>query len=206
MEKPKVEIGPAIGYGWASVKKDFWYLVGLALVSAVISSLANSRDHHPDGWGLLGIFLSTWMTCGQLKMMLSYQAGNKLPFADLFTQFKYFWRVLGATILVGLWIVVGLLLLIVPGIYLALRYQFTLQLIIDKNLGITEAMKQSQALTKGIKMSLLGFDLACLGVIILGAIVFGVGVFVAMPVVWLAMVALYRKLSSAQPSQNQPAA
>ena len=135
------------------------------------------------------------MTSGYLKMMLSYESGKKLPFGDLFTQVKYFWRVLGATLLLGLIVVIGFFLLIVPGIYLALRFQFTLLLILDKDLGILEAMKQSSMLTNGKKMPLLGFDLTLLGVIILGAIVFGVGIFVAMPVVWLATVFVYHKLS-----------
>ena len=206
MDKPTVEVGKSIGYGWETVKKDFWYFVGIAIVAMVISGVGSSREIGRTSWNIIGLLLSAYMMCGYMKIVLSYQAGKKLPFGDLFMQWKYYLRILGAQILLGIIIGIGFILLIVPGIYLALRYQFTFLLIIDRDLGIGAAMNESSRLTQGIKMSLLGFDLACLGVVILGAIVFGVGVFVATPVVWLATVALYRKLSSAQPSQNQPAA
>lgn len=199
-----IETGKAIGYGWSAVKKDFWYFVGIAVIAMVISGLTSSSDKNPNSWDVLGIFLSTWMTCGYTTMMLSYQAGKKMPLSDVFTQFKHYWRVLGASILVGLIVVVGLVLLIVPGVYFALRFQFVLQLIIDKNLGIGEAMSASTKLTNGIKMPLLGFNLTLLGVIILGALCLGVGILVAMPVVWLAQVHVYRQLAAKAPAAQTP--
>lgn len=194
-----VESGPAISYGWETVKKNFWYFVGMALVVALISGLASDR-HPQDGVSnssLLGLLLSAWMACGYWTLIFSYMDGKKRPFEDLFTQLKPFWRLLGASLLVGIIIGVGFFFLIVPGFYFLLKYQFTVPLIVDRNLGITEAMRQSAKLSDHRKMSLLGFDLTCLGVIILGAICLGVGVFVAIPVVWLAMAAVYRKLSGA---------
>lgn len=200
MATSTIDSGSAISYGWNAVKKDFWYLVGIAAVSQIISGLTSRPDKGPDNWDFLGIFLSAWMTCGYMVLMLSYQAGKKLPFADLFTQLKYFWRVLGGTILVGLIVAAGTILFIVPGIYFALRFQFVISLIIDQNLGIGAAMQESTRLTQGLKMSLLMFDLTLLGVIILGLICLGVGVFVALPVTWLAMVVVYRKLKQSAPA------
>jgi len=138
-------------------------------------------------------------------MMLDYQSGNKLPFPELFTQFKYYWRVLLATLLLGLIVGVGFIFLIVPGIYLALKYQFTIYLIIDKNLGIMEAMNESSKMTDGVKMSLFMFGLMLIGVMLLGVICLGVGAFVAMPVAWLATVVVYRRLAGApQPVTPTP--
>jgi uncharacterized membrane protein len=196
MENPKVEIGPAIGYGWQAVKKDFWYFVGISFITLVVSSIGSGRDQVKAGWEIISILLSALVTCGYLKLTLSYYDNKKLPFGDFFTQWKYYARVLGANILLGLIIVVGFLFLLIPGIYFGLKYQFTPMFIIDKNVGIGEAMNLSAKLTKGIKMRLLWFALACLGVMILGAIALGVGILVATPVVWLASVYLYRKLSA----------
>lgn len=203
MESTKrVEIGKAIGYGWDSIKKDFWYFIGIVVMYLVITGITNGRDENQASWSLLGLFLSAWMTSGYMKLILSYYDGKKLPFADLFTQIKYFWRVLGATLLIGLIFIGGLILLIVPGIYWALRYRFAINLIIDKDMGITEAMGESARLTKGVKWRLLGFGFVTLGVIILGVICLGIGVLVAIPIVWLADVYIYKNLlgqSSAQP-------
>ncbi len=194
MKNAGIDTGQAIGYGWASVKKDFWYFVGLAIVATIIGGLGNSWKGHPNNWGFLSLFLSAWMTCGYVAIALSYQAGKKLPFENLFTNFKPYWGVLASTLLYGIIVGVGILLLIVPGIYFALKYQFVTTLIVDKGLGIGDAFQQSAKMTQGKKMSLLGFDLVSLGVIILGAICLGVGVFVAIPVLWLANIVVYRQL------------
>jgi len=190
----KVEVGKAIGYGWDSVKKDFWFWVGIALVVSVIGGIG-SRGKENETLGLLGFFLSAWMTCGYTKIALEYFDGKKLDFVELFTQLKYFWRILGATLLIGLIVIGGLILLIVPGIYWGIKYMFVPMLIIDKDLGIGEAMGESAKMTEGKKLALFGFGFAALGVMLLGAIALGVGVLVAMPVVWLATVYLYKKLA-----------
>jgi uncharacterized membrane protein len=196
METKQVETGQAFSYGWESVKKNFWYFVGLAVIVCLIESITSGYGKNHYTLDILGPFLSAWMTCGYIRIVLDYQSGTKRPLADVFSQFQHYWQVFFATLILGLIIGLGFVALVIPGIYLALRFQFTIPLIIDKNLNITEAMKQSTALTSGIKLSLFGFDLAALGVIILGAIVFGIGIFVAMPVVWLAYIHLYKKLSA----------
>lgn len=202
MEPKQVEIGKAFGYGWTELKKNFWYFVGLAVIVSVIEGLAPSWHSKNATFNALGIFLGAWMTCGYMRIILDYYSGTKRELADVFTQFKYFWRVLGATILLGIIIVLGFIALIIPGIYLALRFQFTIPLIIDKNLDIGEAMKQSTELSKGIKLSLFGFALAALGIILLGVVALGVGVFVALPVVWLAYIYLYKNLQPNNASVN----
>lgn len=200
METKQIEIGKSIGYGWAEVKKNFWYFVGLAIIVMVIEGITNGSRENRVSLNFIGLFLTAWMTCGYTKIVLDYFSGTKRDISDVFSQFKYFWRVLGANILLAIIIGIGFVLLIVPGFYLALRFMFTIPLIIDKNIGIGEAMKQSTEMTKGIKMSLLGFALTCLGVALLGLIALGVGIFVAMPVIWLAYIFVYKSLQSVQPT------
>jgi len=208
MNDSSIKTNEAIRYGWTTVKKDLWYFVAVAFVSQVISGIFSDSSKKPedskDSYGLdiIGIPLSVWMTCGYMVMMLSYHGGKKLPFSALFKQGKYFWRVLGASLLTFLIVLVGLILLIVPGIYFALRFQFVIPLIVDKNLSISAAMNESTRLTQGRKMSLLGFDLALFGVILLGVLALVVGVFVAIPVTWLAMVYVYRQLQDTKTSSG----
>lgn len=197
METKQVAIGQAFSYGWTELKKNFWYFVGLAVIVLIIESISSGPRDGRTYFNLLGLFLSAWMTSGYIKIILDYYGGTKRELTDVFTQFAYFWRVLGASILVGIIVVLGFIALIIPGIYFGLRFMFTVPLIIDKNLDIGEAMKQSTELTRGIKGSLFLFVLVMIGVMILGFICLGVGVFIAMPVVWLAYIYLYKNL---QPS------
>ena len=101
-------------------------------------------------------------------------------------------------ILYGLIVLVGLLLLIVPGIIVAYMFLYVGYLIIDRNLGPVAALQESRALTEGYKMDLLVFSLAVAGVNILGVVCLFVGLFVTIPVTLMASVYIYRRLAPAE--------
>jgi uncharacterized membrane protein len=187
----QIEIGKAFSFGWEGIKKDFWYFIGLSLVATILGGIWNKGNH----LGIISLLVSSWLAAGSIKIALSYFDGKKLPFNNLFTQTKYFWRMVGASLLLGLIIVVGLIFLIIPGIYLALRFFFTRTLIVDKDMGIIEAMKESTKMTEGIKWQLLVFCLAMIGAMILGGIALGIGIFVAIPIIWLAEIYVYKKIA-----------
>lgn len=195
----QVEVKKAFGYGWTSVKKDFWYLVFISFIYLGVGMLPNISNNENINtiYSLIGTIISIFIIAGVLKISLEYYKGNKLPLSDLFSQGKYFWRLLGASIIIGIIVILGIILLIVPGIYWALKYQFVPTLIVDKDISISEAMKRSGEITTGIKLRLLWFDFICLLVIILGALALGVGVLVAYPVVWLAQINIYKNLQKA---------
>ena len=68
---------------------------------------------------------------------------------------KYFWT----SLLIGLMVLGGLILLIVPGVIISLMYQFTLFILVEKKLKTNEALQRSNQLTDGIKWQLFGFAL-----------------------------------------------
>lgn len=198
MGSSEINTGGAISYGWNSVKSNFWYFIAVALIVGIVSSIS-SRDQDFEFLDLIGYLLSILMVCGSTTLYLGFYDGKKLPLTVLFTSTKQYLSVLLGSILYGLGVFVGLVLLIIPGIYFALTYQFVVTLIIDKNMGIGEAFKASAAMTKGKKMSLLGFNITLLGVVLLGALALIVGVLVAVPVVTLATTDVYRRLSGGGP-------
>ncbi|MFA6473604.1 MAG: hypothetical protein WCV85_01890 [Patescibacteria group bacterium] len=202
METKMITTGAAFRYGWETLKKDFWYFIGISVLYGVITNIPNSKGTR-SGFSILGIFISAWLMGGLYRLLLDYKDGKKQEFSVLFTQLKHYWRILGGSILVGLIVIGGLILLIVPGIIWGLRYMFTIMLIVDKNMDVGTAMHASAEMTRGIKGKLFVFALACLGTMVLGVICLGVGVFVAMPVVWLAFVYLYRSLPNTNAVQVQ---
>ena len=102
----------------------------------------------------------------------------------------------GASIVYGLIVVGGLILLVVPGIYLALRLQFYSYYIIDKNAGSIDSLKMSWKATEGNVINIFLFELLLIGINILGAIALVVGLLVTIPVSVIAVTLLYRKLSA----------
>jgi len=185
MSIKQIEIGKAINFGWKGISKDFWYFVGIAVVFTALAS-----PSFP-----VGTILGAWLTAGLVTITLSYYSKKTLPFETLFTQIKYFANMLGAQVLISLIVIGGLILLVVPGIYWAIKYQFAGFFIVDKNMSITEALHASGEMTKGLKWQLLLLDLAFLGIMILGGMALGVGILVALPIIWLADCHVYKQLS-----------
>jgi len=93
---------------------------------------------------------------------------------------------MGGTIIYGLIVCAGLLLLIVPGIIWALKYSLYGYFVIDRNMGPLEALKASAEATEGAKGELFSLALLLFGVQILGLICLCVGLLFTIP---LALVA-----------------
>lgn len=136
--------------------------------------------------------------------------GDSYEFKDMFKipenkTWSNFFNYYVATLLYCLMVMFGFILLIIPGIYLAIRYGQTMNLILDKNFRIKEAFAMSTKMTEGIKWKLLGFGLTqglfVLGLILAGLVALLVGVIPAMFVAfsWVMMnnIGLYRKLYNA---------
>lgn len=116
---------------------------------------------------------------------------------------EFFPFLLGAVVY-GLLVALGFLLLLVPGIYWAVKYGFWGYALIDKKLNPLDALRVSAELTAGEKWHLLGFGLALLGVNLLGALALGVGVLVTLPTSALAAAYVYRRLEAHAASTRHP--
>ena len=106
-----------------------------------------------------------------------------------------FWRYLGGEILSSVIIFFGFVLLIVPGIIAAVGLGFFPYLIIDRDMGPIDALKESWHISKGNKWQLFLLALATLGLNFVGFILLVVGLLVTMPVTMLAVTHAYRTLA-----------
>jgi len=148
----------------------------------------------------LAVSLILWviqliMDIGFHKIFLLLHDGQDARVEDLFLHYKLFWKYLGTSILLALAIMVGLVLLIVPGVYWGLKYSFALLLVVDKEMSPLEAFRESAKITEGIKWKLLGLVVLIALINILGVIAFGVGLLVTIPLTAFAFVFVYRRLS-----------
>lgn len=72
------------------------------------------------------------------------------------TSKKFWWRYLILSLAVGLTILIGFILLIVPGVIFLRRYFLSQYALIDQDLGIGASMKRSNQLSSGRAMSIFG--------------------------------------------------
>jgi hypothetical protein len=61
----------------------------------------------------------------------------------------YFWRFIGVSLAVGLVVMFGLILFIIPGIIFIRRYFLSVYFLVDKDIKVFESMKLSATATKG---------------------------------------------------------
>ena len=80
---------------------------------------------------------------------LQVTEGKKPAIGELFNIAKKYWlRLFGLNIVIGLMFIGGLLLLIVPAVFVLRRYFLAPYYMLDKDLSIGEALKQSAADSK----------------------------------------------------------
>jgi hypothetical protein len=88
----------------------------------------------------------------------------------------------------------GLLCLVVPGIYLAVRYALFGFCMIGGETDLVRSFQQSAILSAGKQTYLLAIGVSFLVLNVLGAGFLGVGLFLTVPLSILTMLAVYRQL------------
>lgn len=196
-------VGELLRFGWEAFKKRPWFFIGVVLLIVIISGILSGFSPDPVRTpsdfvlALIVVILNVFIEMGLVAFALKAHADvDKAELKDLWHP-QRFWQYAAVKILTGIIVVVGLVLLIVPGIIAALALLFATYLVIDKNLGPIDAIKESVRITKGHRWQLFLLALALVGINILGALALMVGLLVTVPVSLLAVAHAYRKLSAA---------
>jgi len=135
-----------------------------------------------------GVFLSLGIT----RITLNLVSGKTAEVGMLFGEGSKLLRAVGAGILYGLMVFLGLICFILPGIYLALRFGRYQMAIVDRNLGILDSFAYSSSITTNNRMSLLGLAILSFLILVAGMLALCVGMFVAYPIATLAWAVAYR--------------
>lgn len=191
----------AIKFGWEIAKKHIWFFVVIFVIMALVSMAPNSINNYTkNNFPLLAFVLTIiiWavqmiIQMGLINVSLKFVDGKKPEYSDLF-YYTPIVNYIAGSILYGLIVFLGFILLIIPGIYFAIKYQFYAYLIIDKGFGPVAALKKSAEMTKGIKWSLFLFGLLIAGINILGVLALLVGLLWTFPTTIIATAFVYRKL------------
>ena len=204
--------GEAIRFGWATMKAHLGFFLGLLLVALVICFIPGipqelTEENAPVLSFLFGIVSSLFQMIvgmGLVTISLKFIDNAKPELGDLFSRFHLFFKYLGGNILYILIILGGLILLIVPGIVWALKFQFFNYFIIDKELGPIEALRRSAAITMGAKWDLFLFGLLVAGINLLGILALLVGLFATYSTSMVAIAFVYRKLLARTEAAQAP--
>jgi len=184
-------------FAWKTFKARPWLFVGSSLIYAVVQLILGTIEHKLPGLvsALISLVAGTLLALGLMSLYLKAHDDVRSATFSLLWNPKPFWQYLATSIVMGIIVVVGLLLLIVPGVILALAFSFAPYIVIERKVWPMEALKESWRLTKGhwLKLFLLALTITALNIV--GAMVLLVGLLVTAPLSILAMVHAYRTLS-----------
>ncbi|MFY9923823.1 MAG: GYF domain-containing protein [Opitutaceae bacterium] len=178
---------------WALLKANFWPFLGLGVIMAVIFTAFGYTQYS----GLFFVTPLLWgvFAAGFYNFFLRRIRGQPATIGDAFAGFSgAFGRLAVAGIVISVFSTVGLICLIVPGIYLIIAYTFTYILSLDKGLGFWEAMETSRKVITRQWWRVLGVILLGIPFLLLGFAAFGVGIFIALPLVIAAFAYAYEDL------------
>jgi len=192
-------IGASLGFAWNTFKRHGWFLVGVFLLTIVISFVLGSISEGRNAFGsftgnLLSFIISMLISISWTTIAVRYAHNQTVVFKDLFSRYSVFWKYLGASVLYWLIIVGGLILLIVPGIIWAIKYKMYSYLIIEKGLTIRESLRESARMTKGSKWKLFWFAILSGLINLAGVLALGIGFLITAPVIMIAQAHIYKSL------------
>ena len=190
--------------GWRQLWK---YFLELFLISIISWLIALPTAVSEIGGNLIvpvlgmfavvyGILVEGPVAFGVSFAYLKAARGDKLVITDMFKAFRNYLNAVLASLLVGIIIVMGLILLIVPGIIFACKLAFTPYLVVDRKMEVVEAIKTSWRMTDGHAWEVFGIGLLAIPIGIAGLLLFGVGIILSIMWVSLAFASLYHAVST----------
>lgn len=198
---------------WRMLKGNFWPLVGATLLiimaSYLVSWLAGHLPRPRFYFGEIQVFgpenivnllLGPAFTGGLYYYYLKKLRGRPTQPGDVFYGFTAaFVPLFLFGIVSSVFITLGLLCFLLPGIYLAVAYSFAQLLIVDKQLSFGQAMSVSRRVISAQWWRILALLLLAMLVGALGLAGFIVGIFITLPIALGALVCAYDALCNPPP-------
>lgn len=205
MNEKSFSIDEAVSYGWKKMTENLGFFIVLILVVFLISfffsTFASLFEEKLPSLSLIfnvgSLLFSVFMNIVFIRVALNIYEGDRGKIEEILTlSLPLFFKFLLASVLYFLVIAAGLLLLIIPGFYFMVKYQFVLYLVVDKGMDVVPAFNMSSEITNGVKWRLFLFDLLIGLILLIGMLLIFVGYLVAFPITIMASIHVYRKLFS----------
>lgn len=200
----KINIIQTLQSSWTKTKENFWVITNVLLLTALIFFITNLFSTNVEE---TNIFLNTlafainaivdaFMMFALIKFFLRISNGASASVFGMFLNTKGFYKFFILYTAINLATFAGVILLLIPAVYVFLTYAFATYIYLDKNLNIQESIIESARITKGNKLQILKFFLCLLVLNICGGAFFLIGLLVTLPLSFLSIIEVYKKLSN----------
>ncbi|HBK29588.1 MAG TPA: hypothetical protein DDZ04_07605 [Parabacteroides sp.] len=197
-----IKVSDVFQPSWKYTKSQIWILAGL-YIGYIIIYFTLSIFMLPAGNTIIGNLLSflvsmiitTMFYLGYIKNMFQTMEEEEPQFSAYLQSPKKVINAVLASLAYGVAVSFATILFIIPGIYVGLRLQFYLMFIVEENAGCIESLKKSWAITRGKFGILFLLAVTEILIILIGACLLGIGIFVALPLVAMMGCYTYRLLN-----------
>lgn len=203
------------GMAWDLVRGSFGKLLAVALLTGMVSipnqiasNVPNVMDQESDAYLVanligslfsLGYSLFVVTPVGLSAAWVYLRAARQEPDYPVGDVFAVFSRNYGSAVLAGflsgLFVGLGFLLFIIPGIIIGLRLSFVYYLVMDEGMEAMEAIRASWEMTKGHAGTLFVMGLLAIPIYILGLLALIVGVVVSGMIISVAYALYYHTVA-----------
>ena len=207
MKHRPISMRHAFDFAWPTLKKRFglftavlltiltaWVVLEIVVIAGQRFGIVLWAAMH-----LAFLIFFAGVELGLLQVCRALRDGKVPAFADTFAYLPLGPKFLAAQILYLLLVVIGLLLLLVPGVYLGVRYALFGFCFAGGETNLLRCFQQSAVLSKGATASLLRVLAALLLLNVLGASLLALGLFISVPLSALFMTDVYRQLTTPPP-------
>lgn len=206
------QIGEAIQAGWEALKREPVLLIGGYFLTMVVPAvptfipmiLLAAQIVQPESaeyWAVYSVTtLISWLASaffagGQMRVALAMARGSRPEFGVFFSGGDVLLPIIGANVLIAISVVIGMLLLIVPGVFLGLAFSQAIFYCADARLGAIEAMRASWRATDGHKGQLFLLWLILGAITVLGICACYIGVVATTPLMMVALAFVFTRIS-----------
>ena len=194
------------------IKENKWYLwkpqviFGLILgaITGVLTGIFNSIGGDTAKVLILLVsfileLIEVAFTIGYAHYVLSFVRGKKMEWQDVVSYAKeHFVKAVLVSLVVGILIMVGSILLFIPGVIIAIGLSFYQEVLVDNSdLSVMDVVKKSWNLTKGHKMDIFVFTLSFFGWIFVSGFTLGILLIWLIPYAKVALTLVYEELRKA---------
>lgn len=167
-------------------------ILGFLIYVAIIGAASTIGD---DGW-IISLLLQGPMLFGISKFFLQFKRTTEnVPYEVLFSGFSKFKDTFLLGVIIQVAIIVGLILLIIPGIVIVLMYSQAFPIMVDNpNISATEALSMSRSYMKGNLMRLFFLRISFIGWTFLSLLSLGIGFIWLQPYYHLSAINFYEDL------------
>lgn len=187
----EVNPGDCLREGWEIFKSRAGEFVAYTLIVALVTGVLSGKG------GILSLAVSLVtapLYAGYFVYVFMIFEGREVRFSDFFRGFNYFLPLVLAGFVAGFLVLLGLLLLVIPGVYLAVGYFFVTMLIVDYGMDFWQAMETSRKIVTKNWFSVFVFTLVLFALNLLGGLLLFVGLLVTVPLSFCAAAIAYRDI------------